>query len=60
MLYPDNFRDFLIVEMNRTQRMNASLSIRTLRLATVNLDLNVDHKEATNEYEFEQVDAGNN
>ncbi len=59
MLNPDNFRDFLIVEMNRTQRMNASLSFRTLRWTTVNFGLNVDHKEATNEYEFEQVDAGN-
>jgi len=57
MLNPDNFRDFLIVEMNRTQRFKASLSIRALRWSTVSVGLNIDHKEATNGYEFEQEDT---
>jgi hypothetical protein len=59
MLNPDNFRNFLIVEMNRTQRINASVSFRALRWATVNFGLNIDHKEAANEYEYVDNNQGN-
>ncbi len=52
MLNPDNFRNFLITEMNRTQGMYASLSVRALRWTTLNIGLSTDHKKAANEYQY--------
>jgi hypothetical protein len=60
LLNPDNWRNFLIVQMNPTQRVQASVSFRALRWFTFNTGLNIDHKESTNGYEFEQVDADGN
>jgi hypothetical protein len=58
LLNPDNFRNFLIRRMDRTLRKQASISFRALRWATLNFGLNIDHKRATNEYEFAKVNAG--
>jgi hypothetical protein len=58
LLNPDNFRNFLINRMDRTERIMAALSFRALRWSVINIGLNIDHKEATNEYAFEQVNTG--
>jgi hypothetical protein len=60
LLNPDNWRNFLIVQMNPTQRMQGAVSFRALRWFTFNTGLTIDHKESTNGYEFEQVGTDGN
>ncbi len=52
MLNPDNFRDFLIERMDRTERKQVSISFRALRYATVNFGLTADNKRPTYNYNF--------
>jgi hypothetical protein len=52
MLNPDNFRDFLIERMDRTERQQASVSFRAFRYATVNFGLTADNKRPTYNYNF--------
>lgn len=52
MLNPDNFRDFLIERMDRTERKQASISFRALRYATLNFGLTADNKRPTYNYNF--------
>ncbi|MFW5705369.1 MAG: DUF5686 family protein, partial [Bacteroidota bacterium] len=49
---PENFRDLLLNTMDRTEKMHASVSFRTLVYATVNLGLTVDHKKTVDGYTF--------
>jgi len=52
MLNPDNFRDFLIERMDRTERKQASVSFRALRYGTVNFGFTSDNKRPTYGYNF--------
>jgi len=53
LVNPDNFRDFLVERMDRTERQQASISFRALRYATFNFGLTSDNKQPTNGYHFE-------
>lgn len=71
---PENFRNFLLKTMDRTERMHAAISFRALRYATVNFGLTIDDKKtidryvfagpgqdlstAANEFKFTEVSAG--
>ncbi len=59
LLNPDNFRNFLVEQMDRTVRKHASLSFRAMRWATFNFGLNIDHKKSTNGYKFQIVNPLN-
>ncbi len=52
LLNPDNFRDFLIERMDRTERKQASVSFRALRYATVNFGVTADYKRPAYGYNF--------
>jgi len=52
ILQPDNFRDFMINRMDRTERKHASLSFRALRYGTFNIGLTADYKRVTDSYNY--------
>lgn len=56
VLNPANFRNFLIKNMDRTERMAASVSFRALRYGTFHAGMTRDRKRITNDYYF---DPGN-
>ncbi len=52
LVSPDGFRDFLIKNMDQTERLQFSLSFRALRYGNFNVGLNRDMKQVTNSYYF--------
>lgn len=57
VLNPDNFRNFLIKNMDQTERMHGSLSFRALRYGLFHASLTRDRKRVTNDYYFDAASA---
>jgi len=53
VLNPANFRNFLIKDMDQTERMKASFSFRALRYGIFNAGITKDRKRVTNNYYFD-------
>ncbi len=58
ILQPENFRDYLINRMDRTERRQVSFGFRALRYGNFNVGLISDYKRVTNSYHYVPV-AGN-
>jgi len=57
ILNPANFRNFLIKDMDHTERIQSSVSFRALRYGTFNVGITRDAKQITNNYYFDAEDA---
>lgn len=58
VLNPANFRNFLISQMDRTERMEAALSFRGLHYGLFHIGLQNDRKSITNNYYFDPENTG--
>lgn len=57
---PSTFRNLFIERMDKSQRIEAGISFRALRYATLNFGLSKENKQPTDDYKFDAIGGNQN